>query len=77
MFVASLARVLRLSEFDVTDAGVGINAAWRAAPIGRVRLEIGDLMVRYGNEAHRSNGELSEGFISHNKQVSTGVMWRF
>jgi hypothetical protein len=167
--------VLRLSEFDVTDAGVGLTAAWRATPIvaldsslswfpgndgaaaGRIasqqrvlglvggrsgigrgplelfgraragflrfspqdavcvavttvplplechvasgvttfasdigggisvttsrglqiRLDLGDLMVRYDEKAYRSNGELSDGFTSHNVQLSSAILWRF
>lgn len=53
--------------------GIAVRAASRI----RVRFEMGDPMVRYGKEAHRTNGELSDGFISHNMQVSSGVMWRF
>jgi hypothetical protein len=53
--------------------GVGIDIAGR----GQLRVEAGDLIVRYGQEAYRSNMELSDGFISHNLQVSAGLMWRF
>jgi len=59
----------------VTDFGGGISVA--ATRRLRVHVDAGDLMVRYGQEAHRSNGELANGFVSHNVQVSTGVVWRF
>jgi hypothetical protein len=31
--IGAHAAMLRLSEFDATDAGVGLNVAWRATPI--------------------------------------------
>jgi hypothetical protein len=58
-----------------TDLGGGIGID--IATSGQLRIEAGDLMVRYGHEAYRSSMELSDGFISHNLQVSAGLMWRF
>ncbi len=57
------------------DLGGGIAVA--AADRVHVRVEAGNLMVRYGQEAHRSNGELSDGFTSQSIQVSSAVVWRF
>jgi hypothetical protein len=58
-----------------TDLGGGIAVA--AADRVHVRVEAGNLMVRYGQEAHRSNGELSDGFTSQSIQVSSAIVWRF
>jgi hypothetical protein len=58
-----------------SDLGGGVSIA---TPRGlHVRIDVGDLMVRYGQEAYRSNGELSDGFFSHNVQLSSAVLWRF
>lgn len=58
-----------------TELGGGIGVA--AADRVQVRVEAGNVMVRYAQEAHRSNGELSDGFTSQNIQVSSAVVWRF
>jgi len=58
-----------------TDFSGGIAVA--VAPRIRWHVEAGDLMVRYGQEAHRSNGEPTNGFTSHNLQVNAGLTWRF
>ena len=54
-------------------AGVALNITDRL----RIGADAGDLMVRYGIKSHRKNGEPTDGFTSHNLQVSTGVTWRF
>ena len=59
----------------VADVGAGVSVT--AGPHWQVRVDAGDLMVRYGQEAHRSNGDLTDGFTSHNLQVSSGLTWRF
>jgi hypothetical protein len=58
-----------------TDLGGGI--ALDVADRLQLRTDIGDLMVRYGIKAHRSNGEPTDGFTSHNMQFSSGLVWRF
>lgn len=58
-----------------TDLGGGVGIDIGRS--GQLRIEAGDLMVRYGHDAYRSNMELSDGFTSHNLQVSAGLRWRF
>jgi hypothetical protein len=58
-----------------SDLGGGISMT--TARGLQVRIDVGDLMVRYGQQAYRSNGELSDGFFSHNVQLSSAVLWRF
>jgi hypothetical protein len=43
----------------------------------RVRLDVGDLVLRYDQEAHRPNGEITEGFYGHNLLFTAGLVWRF
>jgi Outer membrane protein beta-barrel domain len=53
--------------------GVAVNVANRL----QFRADAGDLMVRYGMRVYRYNGKSTEGFTSHNLQVSSGLTWRF
>ena len=57
------------------DFGVGIAVA--AGRRWQVRVDVGDLLVRYGQRSHRSSGNLTDGFTSHNLQVGSGLTWRF
>lgn len=43
----------------------------------RVRVDVGDLLVRYDMEALRPNNERTDGFISHNLLFSAGLVWKF
>jgi len=60
-------------------AELGGGASIGLAPDGRLRLSIeaGDLLVRYGLDAYRAQGQLTEGFVSHNPLVTIGLGWRF
>ena len=81
---------LRLSEFKITSVGTAVNAAWHVAPAlavdnirldyaGRTRLSVdaGDLLVRYGVNALRPRGQITDGFVSHNLLMSAGLGLRF
>ena len=67
--------ILRLNEFDINDAGIGAIAAWHLSR-WQARIDVGDLLVRYNFAARRPNGEMSEGFVSHNLLTSFGLVWR-
>jgi hypothetical protein len=43
----------------------------------RVRVDVGDLIVRYGLDAIRSNGRVTDGFLSHNLLFSAGLVFKF
>jgi hypothetical protein len=58
-----------------TDIGGGVLVT--AGDRVRVRVDAGDLTVRYGEEARRPNGNPTEGLTSHNLQVGAGLIWRF
>jgi hypothetical protein len=58
-----------------SDIGGGVSVTTSRAL--QIRIDAGDLMVRYARQAYRSNGELSDGFTSHNVQVSSAIVWRF
>jgi len=60
-------------------AGFGAGVSVGLAPAGRlrVRIEAGDLLVRYGLDAERAQGQITEGFLSHNPLVTIGLGWRF
>lgn len=53
--------------------GVAVNVADRL----RLHADAGDLMVRYGMKTYRTNGRLTDGFTSHNLQMSAGLSWQF
>ena len=58
------------------DLGGGVEVG--ASQTGRlvVRIEAGDLLVRYGLKASRPKAELTDGFIGHNPLVTVGLTWR-
>jgi hypothetical protein len=58
-----------------TDLGGGV--AMNASEHLQIRVEAGDLLVRYGMQAYRASGEPTDGFTSHNVQVSSAISWRF
>ena len=57
--------------------GGGASVGLRSNGQLRVHIEAGDLLVRYGLEAVRPNGEITDGFVDHNLLVSIGLGWRF
>jgi hypothetical protein len=62
----------------VTEIGGGIRVALGGARRAYLSVDVGDLLVRYGFEALRPNGETTEdGFVSHNLVAGVGVGWRF
>lgn len=62
----------------VTELGVGAHVAVGPSQRMFVSFDVGDLLVRYGSESLRPNGEVSEdGFVSHNLVANVGVGWRF
>jgi hypothetical protein len=54
-------------------ADIGLNRSERL----RLRLDASDLLVRYGLQATRGNGETTDGFINHNLLVTIALGWRF
>ena len=62
----------------VTEIGAGAHVAVGRSQRMFVSFDIGDLLVRYGSESLRPNGEVSEdGFVSHNLVANVGVGWKF
>lgn len=59
------------------DIGAGAIARLDSADRWQARIDVGDLLVRYNLDALRPNGEMTEGFVSHNLLVSFGLVWRF
>jgi hypothetical protein len=59
------------------DAGGGASIALDGAGRIRLEVEVSDLIVRYGLDAYRSGGEISDGFTGHNLLFTAGVGWRF
>jgi hypothetical protein len=59
------------------DLGAGVGVGLGAGERVRLNIEAGDLLVRYGLEAFRPNGETTTGFVSHNLQAAAGLAWRF
>jgi hypothetical protein len=55
------------------SASVSLDAARRL----RLHVDAGDLVVRYGLNAFRSGGAITDGFVSHNLLMSAGLGWRF
>ncbi len=43
----------------------------------RVRVDVGDLVVRYDQHARRLNNDVTEGFYGHNLLFTAGLVWRF
>ena len=65
--------------YTATAFELGGEADLAMDQAGRLRLRVGgsDLMVRYGLQAIRRNGLITDGFISHNLLMTAGVGWRF
>lgn len=62
----------------VTELGGGVRVAFGPERRTFVSFDIGDLLVRYGRQALRPGGEVSDdGFVSHNLTAGVGVGWRF
>lgn len=60
------------------DFGGGAIVPIDSAGKWRVRVDVGDLVVRYDQHAFRPNGEITEnGFYGHNLLFSAGLAWRF
>jgi hypothetical protein len=59
------------------DFGAGASIGLGSSGRLRVDIEAGDLLVRYGLEALRPRGEITDGFVGHNPLVSIGLGWRF
>jgi hypothetical protein len=59
------------------DVGGGVSVALNGSGRRRLRIEVSDLLVRYGVEATRPGGEVTDGFTSHNLLVNVGMAWRF
>jgi len=59
------------------DFGGGATVALDQDGRLRLRLEAGDLMVRYGLDAIRPGGVITTGFYGHNLLLSASVGWRF
>lgn len=60
-----------------SDFGGGASIGVGSSGQLRVDIEAGDLAVRYGLEASRPGGEITDGFVGHNPMVSIGLGWRF
>jgi hypothetical protein len=58
-----------------TDLGGGLSAGLNDRL--HLRVEAGDLMIRYGLQTYRPSGKLTDGFWSHNLQAGAGLGWRF
>jgi len=43
----------------------------------RIRVDVGDLVVRYDQHARKNNGDVTEGFWGHNLLFTAGLVWRF
>ncbi len=62
----------------VTEIGGGVRVAVGETRRMFVSFDLGDLLVRYGSESLRPNGDVSEdGFVSHNLTANVGVGWKF
>ena len=59
------------------DLGGGVSTRLNNDGRVRLRVDIGDLLVRYNLAALRPSGESTDGFIGHNVLTSIGVDWRF
>ena len=60
-----------------TDLGGGVNIRLDYAGRTRLRVDAGDLLVRYGVNALRPRGQITDGFVSHNLLMSAGLGLRF
>jgi len=59
------------------DFGGGASVPLDTDGTLRLRVDLGDVAVRYDQEATRSDGEITEGFWGHNLLFTVGVVWRF
>jgi hypothetical protein len=59
------------------DLGGGVSTGLTNDGRLRLRVDVGDLLVRYNLEALRPNGETTDGFVGHNLLMNVGVDWRF
>ena len=60
-----------------SDFGGGASVGLGSSGQLRVNIEAGDLLVRYGLEALRPRGEITDGFVGHNPLLAIGLGWRF
>jgi hypothetical protein len=60
-----------------SDFSGGASAGLGSSGQLRLTIEAGDLLVRYGLEALRPRGEITDGFVGHNPLVNIGLGWRF
>lgn len=60
----------------VVDFSAGASITLNGSGRARLSIEIGDLVVRYGLDAYRSNGEVTDGVLTQNFIVHVGFAWR-
>ena len=62
----------------VTELGGGVRIGLGAERRTFVSFDIGDLLVRYGRQAIRRGGRISDdGFVSHTLTAGVGIGWTF
>jgi hypothetical protein len=59
------------------DFGGGATIPVDADGRWKVRVDVGDLLVRYDMEAMRKNNERTDGFLSHNLLFTAGLVFKF
>ena len=59
------------------DFGGGVDIGLSEDGRLRVHAEVGDLMVRYGQESTRPDGAITTGFYGHNLLFTASLGWRF
>jgi hypothetical protein len=59
------------------DAGAGASINLDRAGRFFLRVDGGDLLLRYGLQAYRRQGETTDGFVSHNFNINVGVGRKF
>jgi len=60
-----------------TDIGGGAIMPIDADGRWRIRVDVGDLIVRYGLDGIRNNGRVTDGFSSHNLLLTAGMVFGF
>lgn len=60
-----------------TDLGGGAIVLIDSDGRWRVRVDIGDLIVRYGLDGIRPSGRVTDGFSSHNLLLTAGLVFKF
>lgn len=60
-----------------TELGGGARLALGTDGRTYLSFDLGDLLVRYTRQAIKPDGEITDGFVSHNLLASVGVGWRF